>query len=521
MGEEQTSFEFTFSAPVLQQLWTPDDIFIPCTAETIRQFKEDHRVERKRAAVSQRDLADYLSMWANTQPSGGVVFIGVSNAGEILGCKGTDAKHLTELRAVRKLCPDARIEFKDVEVRNAKDERDFVIVMRVHYRDDKLVETVHGDAFVREGDEKRRLTEPEKREVRLQKGELDVESEAVSLTFPDEFDAVLLEQFRKQYVTKRRLDRPYGIVDVLMLSKLGKKKANVFEPNLACAILFAKDSRAVAPGAFIRVVRYEGTEERFGERQNVISDEVFDGPLPYQLANVEKYIASQVRSFVRLGNDGKFANKPEYPKGAWLEAIVNAAVHRSYNLKNMNVFVKMFEDKLIVESPGAFMPPTTADTVYEAHNPRNPHLMWSLFYFDYVQCAFEGTRRMRDEMRQSNLPDPIFVQKQAGTFKITVTLKNNVEHRRLYVRTEVAGVINPDVYSTLTESEKLIVNYLAENAKINVTDAGLVIARGWRGGSAVLKSLEAKGIIERSPGKYRSRQRFYFLRNRIAPATGK
>jgi ATP-dependent DNA helicase RecG len=155
---------------------------------------------------------------------------------------------------------------------------------------------------------------------------------------------------------------------------------------------------------------------------------------------------------------------------------VNAVVQRSYNLKSMNIFVKLFEDRLVVESPGAFLPPTTANSVFEAHNPRNPNTMWALYYFDFVQCAFEGTRRMRDTMRNANLPDPIFVQNSEGTFRVTVTLKNHVEHRRNYVRSEAAAGINPELYASLSESEKMIVNYLADNPRVNVTDAGRVIA---------------------------------------------
>ena len=40
---------------------------------------------------------------------------------------------------------------------------------------------------------------------------------------------------------------------------------------------------------------------------------------------------------------------------------------------------------------------------------------------------------MRQSMREANLPDPKFAQKQAGTYQVTVTLENDVEHRRLYV----------------------------------------------------------------------------------------
>jgi ATP-dependent DNA helicase RecG len=119
----------------------------------------------------------------------------------------------------------------------------------------------------------------------------------------------------------------------------------------------------------------------------------------------------------------------------------------------MNVFVKVFEDKMVIESPGAFMPPTTPETVYDAHNPRNPHLMWGLYYFDFVQCAFEGTRRMRASMREANLPDPKFAQKQVGTFQVTVTLENDVQHRKQYVRTEATAAINPEVHASLSAGQ--------------------------------------------------------------------
>lgn len=158
------------------------------------------------------------------------------------------------------------------------------------------------------------------------------------------------------------------------------------------------------------------------------------------------------------------------------------------------------------------MPPTTAETVFDAHNPRNPNLMWALYYFDYVQCAFEGTRRMRQEMRDANLPDPRFAQKQIGTFQVSVTLENDQEHRKQYVRAEAAASINPELYAALTKSEKILVNYLADQDKVNVTDAGLVIGRDWRATKKVLDSLHEKKIISKSAGEARSRHRFYYLR---------
>lgn len=104
---EQIPFDFSAPLPNLPQLWTPDDIFRTCDNETIERFKEDNRVERKRIEISQRDLADNVSMWANTQPSGGLIFLGIDNTGKILGCKHIEQEHINKLRTVHRLCSDA------------------------------------------------------------------------------------------------------------------------------------------------------------------------------------------------------------------------------------------------------------------------------------------------------------------------------------------------------------------------------------------------------------------------------
>ena len=205
MDDTQLTLDLRAPLATLPQLWTPDDIFNTCNEETIRRFGEDSRVERKLATIGQKLLSEYVSMWANTLPFGGVTFIGVRNDGGVIGCKKTEQSHLNDLEAVRALCHDARLEFKRIPATNHKGDDDFVLVMRVYYREDKLVETVSGDAFIREGDRKRRLTEHEKREIRLSKGELDVEAERTSLKYPDDFDTKLLREYRDQFTAKRQL----------------------------------------------------------------------------------------------------------------------------------------------------------------------------------------------------------------------------------------------------------------------------------------------------------------------------
>ena len=511
---EQLTLDFTPPPRSdLWQLWTPDDIFNNARYEVIKAFKEDARVERKPCGIHAKALADWVCMYANTHPHGGIVFIGVEDKGKISGCKRLSTEELNKLELVKTYCADAKYAFKKVPVKNDADEDDFVMMLRVYFREDKLVETNEGTAWVRVGSQKHRLSEDEKREIRIARGQVEYELEPVNLIWPDDFDINLADQLVNSFRTKRSLTQPQSREQVLTLLHLGKQSGNKFVPNLACAIVLSKDPRAVVPGARIRVSRYEGTAEAFGKEMNQVFDAMLDGPLPLQIAQAEKIVSAQIKNFTRLGNDGKFYTQPEYPRDVWLEAVTNAAVHRSYNLKHMNIFVKMFADKMVVESPGGFLPPTTADTVYESHNPRNPYIMEALFYLDFVHCAYEGTRRMRETMKANNLPPPEFAQKEMATHQIHVTLKNNVEHRKTFIDANVADLIGRSLWDTLTEQEKLLINFVSEKGSISVSDAARLIQKAWDAGKAVLDGLVERKILKlrSKTGKVRESSKRYVL----------
>ena len=181
-------------------------------------------------------------------------------------------------------------------------------------------------------------------------------------------------------------------------------KDSAFVPNVACALAFARDPVQFFPGCQIKFLRIDGEVELSGERYNVIKTIPIEGPVPRLLEKAATVLSSQLRDFSRLGSDGIFYSAPEYPYDAWFEALVNACVHRSYGLKNMNIFVKMFDDKLVIESPGGFPPLVTPENIYTSHNPRNPTLMRAMFYMGLVKEHAEGTKRMRDTMRHMQLP---------------------------------------------------------------------------------------------------------------------
>ena len=300
-------------------------------------------------------------------------------------------------------------------------------------------------------------------------------------------------------IAKRNLSQPHTEEEILVQRRLGKIENGTFIPNVACALLFAKDPRVIFPGCYIRFLRFEGEIEKTGTDYNAIKDMFLEGNVPQLIVSAGEVVQSQLREYSHFDSAGKFYNVPEYPQEAWFEAIVNACAPRSYGLKNMPVFIKMFDDRVVIESPGAFPPFVTPENIYDSHHPRNPNLMEALFYLQFVKCHNEGTRRMRDAMQEMNLPLPKFEQKQipSAPRTVRVTLKNNRKQRKVWIDSDVGQILPPEIVETLTQDERRILNYISENDKINVSEAHRILPhiKTWHSARKILEKLSKKEIL--------------------------
>ncbi len=221
----------------------------------------------------------------------------------------------------------------------------------------------------------------------------------------------------------------------------------------------------------LRFQRIDGTSLGTGAERNVIKNIVIDGTVPQIIARASELIGSQLREYGRLDKGGKFFPEPEYPYEAWIEVIVNACAHRSYSLRGSNILVRMFDDRLVVESPGGFPALVNPSNIYETHYRRNWWLMDALFYMNYVLCEAEGAKRIRKAMAKMGLPEPIFEQKESNDALVRVTLRNLWQMRTKWIDFDVATLIGAERAEKLVEPEPRIVNYVAEHGSINVSQA--------------------------------------------------
>ena len=499
MMNRQRSLDFA-TDPL--QLMSVDDIYSAADETLLRKLDEDRRVERKPARFSGDSLGEYFSMWANTSPCGGLIVSGMKDKKDGGGFDGCCQLSSDELNRLEKtgyvFCPDADYESKRVNVVNTHGVADFVVLFRVKYLEGIAARTTNGKVFRRIGDSKIELKSEQVRELQADKGEIAFEQQPSNMQWPLDFNQDAAGRFVHAVRAARRMSADLQQIDVLNLRRLGTIHNGNFQPNVACALLFANDPIRLIPGCKVRFQRFEGEVERTGVRYNAVKDEILEGTVPQLVQQVEGILESQLRTFSPLDSKGKFFPVPEYPKPAWYEAIVNACVHRSYGngMKNMPIFVKMFDDRLEIESPGSFPPFVTPENIYNTHQPRNPTLMDAMYYMEYVKCAHEGTRRIRETMIGMKLPTPEFSESKSGHLSVLVTLRNNIKQRRAWIDRDVSQIISETLAATLTEHERLALNMAAENGVISVTDAQKALDIGWQSARRILFGLSKKKIFQ-------------------------
>lgn len=473
--------------------WTPREIWVKLNEHNISHFIEDDRIEFKSAKkLHWDDLIDYWSMWSNSL-DGGVIVFGVENNKRLTGCAHLNQQQLDILHHFHvQRCPLATPEFKKIPV-HQDGKINFLIAIYLPYKG-VLVETNKGQAFIRRGSIKCEMSYEEKEDYKSTRHERSFEARDCALDFPQEFDTKILydlcQSFRDRESKPDWTDHEV-LIDRNLLSEDGDK----LRPRNALALIAARNPRLVIPGCRVRVQRFSGTEEGTGSTFSPIKDTYIEGNIVKILTEAQEIIGNLIYDVTWLNKDGKFITSPEYPLWAWFEALVNACVHRSYSFSGSEITVKFFADRVEIESPGGFMPPVTARNIYSHRASRNPFLMDGLRFLGYVRMTREGTRRMRQSMIESNLPEPSFSQEAIHGVAVRVTLKNDHELRKRTTDKDVVTFCGVERWKMLEEHEIAIVGYAFRNERVHVAEVSRLTGRTWNTTKKDLERLVKKGLL--------------------------
>jgi ATP-dependent DNA helicase RecG len=430
-------------------------------------LREDQWFDRKSARIAPRELADVLIGFGNAE--GGTVVVGVWRG----AVEGTDRQ-----AERRNALVQAAIDFSIPPVRARPR---LVPCVRDDGGEDRLLvfdvepgEAVHAnmrdEVYLRVGDENRRLTFVQRRELAFDKGQATYEAEPVVAANGETLDADVVDQYADAVQARdaRRLLQARGLV-----TADGRL-------TVAGCLLFAREPQTRFPEAYVRVLRYRGRERGAGARQQLVDDVRIEGPLPRQLLEARDRIRAVQPVRRALASRGRFEPVPLVPEDAWLEAVVNAVVHRAYSVAGDHIRVEVFDDRIEVSSPGRF--PGIVDLSDPLDAPRfarNPRIARVLADLNFGQELGEGLRRMFEEMRRAGLHEPIYHQTSAS---VRVVLSAEPVDRELAARypREIRVVVD-----ALRTADRLSTGELAELLGVTPPTA---LKR--------LRALEENGLIE-------------------------
>jgi len=216
------------------------------------------------------------------------------------------------------------------------------------------------------------------------------------------------------------------------------------EVSTACMLLFGKNPQLFFPRARTRFIRYSGVDERVGTEMNVIKDVIFEGTILNQVEKTIEYLETQVAEHTFLGQAGKFVTRRDYPKFVIQEMIVNACCHRAYNIKGTEIQIKMFDDRIVFESPGKLPGMVKPTNIRNTHFSRNPKIAAFLKTYHYVKEFGEGVDRMYREL-EANSTQALSYRTDDFILKVTVP-------RFVEVAEKVTGKVTEKVTGNRTEN---------------------------------------------------------------------
>lgn len=437
------------------------------TIEDIKDRPEGQTFDCKSVKIEPKALAVPIVAMANAD--GGMLAIGISDKTRRIEGIDQHTAHVNELLKVPfSLCiPSVNIKPEYIPCIDSEGKPNHVLLLHI-----PASATLHAnqadEVFMRVGDSSRKLGFEERMSLMYDKGERYFEDTAAYDATIEDIDFNYVQDLLNVIgYTKSPLEYLKENNNFITY-KDGKEQIST-----ACILLFGKKPQLFFPRARVRFIRYLGTEEKVGREMNVIKDVTFEGRIIDQIRKTIDYLESQVKEHTYLGEKGVFVTDREYSPFVLQEMTVNSICHRDYSIKGTEIQIKMFDDRLVFETPGKFPGIVRSDNIRHTHFSRNPKIAEFLKAYKYVREFGEGVDRMCKELEAKGLHDPKYIL-TAFILKSTVYAYNVKELQtsnaiKEDVTTSGNVTVNSEIFTV--NGQDCIVNFTANgrNVTVNVT----------------------------------------------------
>jgi ATP-dependent DNA helicase RecG len=303
----------------------------------------------------------------------------------------------------------------------------------VHMFDRDLQEIIRDEnkAFIVQALERAEVAEVDKRpkEVTLSKFE-----EPITMTTMHDLSTEALERYRAITKIGDAIEsEPFQ--HRLLQQGLLKEEGQILVPTGFGLLLFGREPRNVMPQAgLLGTIHYlDGREE----------PRDFDGPIVLIPGLVEEWLHDKLPSTIDRSRMQR-RQIPALPFELIREAVVNALIHRDYEIAGAKCQLLVTEHTITVKSPGRPVPPVTLEQLQSFSAPmlsRNPQLHYVFARMELAEERGLGMKSFKYRPPELGLPLPKYAFEDPY---LVLTLYRSLESTVYTLAPEVLKVLNKD-----------------------------------------------------------------------------
>lgn len=435
-------------------------------ADTVRTCPESQFIDVKGIAISPSKLTRSISAFANTD--GGELYIGIreeipSKQRFWEGFADQEAAngHLQAFETSFPLGKDFQYEFLQSPTNQG------LVLHALVHKTKAIMRDSKGVPYVRRGAQNLPCDTPEKlRNLEYLKGITSFETEQVNASKEIVTASVVVQRFISEVVPTTQPE-PWLRKQQLLHED---------RPTAAGVLLFSDEPQAILPKRCgIKLYQYKTSEAQGFRAVLAFTPKTIEGCLYDQIKRAVKETKELAETIPKLGADS--LETIRYPEKTLHEIITNAVIHRDYSVLD-DVHIRVFENRIEVESPGRLPAHITVDNILDERFARNGAIVRILNKFPDApnQDVGEGLNTAFEAMHELGLKSPVIAERENS---VMISIKHEL----------------------LASPEAAIMDYLEVNPTINNRKArALTHIRADHQMKGIFGRMVTKGMIEQVPG---------------------
>ena len=369
---------------------------------------EDSKHQFKSNVTNETSLAQEMVAFSNTL--GGIIIIGASDDGSILGLNREDMGRLSNLvsnAASQGVKPPVNPITENISL-----ESGLIMVVQVPQGISKPYMDKNGVIWVKSGADKRKATSREEIQRMYQSaGLIHGDEIPVSGMTTDNIDKKLFSDFYEEQYEEEISKQDQNLEKLFTNLNLSKHGTI----NMAGALLFGNNNRHRLPIFIVKCVTYPSSDidkGKYLDSQDISGTlkQVYDDTMGFILRNIKR-----VQNDQNVNSLGEL----EIPKIVFEELIANALIHRDYFI-SASVRIFIFSNRIEIISPGHLPNNLSIENIKSGNsNIRNPILASFATKILPYRGLGNGIRRAVKAYSDISFTD----DREGNFFKVTIKLK--------------------------------------------------------------------------------------------------